>query len=293
MKTAVRTSTFPRRLAAATFATALAALELGAPDDATAQWVQPPASGWVSATVYHHDTRHRYGTQGEEREFFAQGHAVTTSLYLTTALGVAPGVDVWAQVPFHRLRFDDVSGERNSTGIGDPRVWVRVAPLHAFGSTFPLAVRAGVKLPAGDFPVDAEIVPLGEGQRDWEVLLELGHSFYPAPHYAVAWLGYRWREQEDRTERDWGDEVFFLAQVGGEVGPVGYKLLAEGWDGGTPVLEGVPVASAARAYAQVTPSLLTSVGPGRLELGVRVPVGGRNLPSGEALVLGYFFEWAR
>lgn len=285
----------PKVRGAITVATLIAASstsQFAVPGDASAQWVESPGSGWVSATVYRQDTRERFDINGDRREFFAQGHAVTTSLWVTAALGVLDGMDVWVQAPFHRLRFDDASGERNSTGIGDPRLWLRVAPLRLMGSSFPLALRAGVKLPAGDFPVDAEIIPLGEGQRDWEVLLELGHSFYPASHYVAAWLGYRWREREHESERDWGNERFFLAQVGGALGPVGYKVIAEGWHGATPVLEGIPVANASREYAQVTPSLLVPLRGGQLELGLRVPLGGKNLPSGEALVLGYFFDWS-
>lgn len=263
------------------------------PATAAGQWVESPGAGWVSVTAYHQDTRERFDTRGDERRFFAEGHAVTTSVYVTGTVGVVPGVDVWAQVPFHRLRFDDLVDERTTTGIGDPRLWLRVAPLRFAGSAFPLAVRGGVKLPAGDFPIDAEVIPLGEGQRDWEVMVEVGHSFFPAPVYAMAWVGYRWRERHDETFRDWGDERFFLAQVGGEVGPLGYKVLAEGWKGDTPVLEGIPVRSARREFAQVMPSLTYAVGSGQVEAGVRLPLAGRNLPAGHALMLGYFFAWSR
>ncbi|HSR42529.1 MAG TPA: hypothetical protein VLL48_10160 [Longimicrobiales bacterium] len=257
-----------------------------------AQWVEPPGTGWVSLTAYHHDTRQRFDSRGDEQPFFAEGHAIATSLYISSAVGVVQGLDVWAEIPFHRLQFDDVVDERTSTGIGDPRFWLRLAPLRFVGSDFPLALRAGVKLPAGDFPIDAEVIPLGEGQRDWEVIVEVGHSFYPAPHYVMAWLGHRWREEEEKTLRDWGDERFFLAQVGGSLGSVGYKVLAEGWTGDTPIIEGIPVPSASREFAQVTPSLTYAVGPGQLEAGVRLPIGGHNLPAGHALVLGYFFTWS-
>ncbi len=262
------------------------------PEPAAGQWVEPPGQGWVSASIYHQDTRRRFDSRGEERSLFADGHAITSSLYVTAAVGVISGVDIWAEMPMHRLRFDDAAGNRDRTGIGDPKVWVRVAPLRLAGSAFPLAVRAGVKLPAGDFPVDAQVIPLGEGQRDWEVLVEVGHSFYPLPVYAMAWVGYRWRERDDETERDWGDERFFLAQVGGTVGRIGYKVIAEGWDGLTPVLEGILTPTAERAYLQVMPMLTYPIGGGQLEAGVRVPIYGRNLPSGQALVLGYFFDWS-
>jgi hypothetical protein len=39
---------------------------------------------------------------------------------------------------------------------------------------------------------------------------------------------------------------------------------------------------------QVTPSLWYETGFGAFELGWRVPIEGRNLPDGGALVIGYF-----
>ena len=108
----------------------------------------------------------------------------------------------------------------------------------------------------------------------------------------MAWVGYRWRERDDESQRDWGNERFFLAQVGGTVGKIGYKVIAEGWDGLTPIIEGIATPTAERAYAQVMPMLTYPLGRGQLEAGVRWPIYGRNLPSGEALVLGYFFDWS-
>lgn len=46
---------------------------------------------------------------------------------------------------------------------------------------------------ARDVPLHAS--PLTEGQRDWELIVEAGHSFHPAPVYAQAWAGHRWRKE--------------------------------------------------------------------------------------------------
>jgi hypothetical protein len=262
------------------------------PEPIAGQWVEAPGNGWVASSLYYLDTRERYDIQSEKTPLFAEGHAVATSIFVTAAIGIWSGIDAWIEMPFHRLQFDDITADRTKTGIGDPKAWVRVAPLSYFGFGFPLAIRGGVKLPAGDFPVDAEIIPLGEGQRDWELIAEVGHSFYPRSLYALAWLGYRWREINQEIERDYGNEVFFLAQVGGQVGKLGYKVIAEGWDGDTPVIEGIPTENSSREYLQVTPSLLYPIGPGQFELGARIPLAGKNLPAGEALVLGYFWNWS-
>ncbi len=269
----------------------MGALWIGAlwlPSQAMGQWVEAAGSGWVSVATYHQNTRDFYDTRKNRRSFLGDGQAVTTSTFLTVALGVLENVDVWGQASFHHLQFDDVAGDRTSTGLGDSRFWVRVAPLQWLGSDFPFALRGGVKLPAGDFDVDAEIIPLGDGQRDWEAMAEVGHSFYPRSVYAQAWLGYRWRELNEASRKDFGSELFYYAAMGGGWGRVGYKFEIEGWDGRSGIVEGIAVPSFQRDMVQVTPSLLVPAGPGQFDLGVRLALAGRNLPAGPAFKVGYF-----
>ena len=278
-------------------ATGLAAVALfsvalfAAPSHAIAQWVEPSGRGWLALAAYHQDTREHFGIDGEVRALFAEGRAVQTSTFLTAALGVATAVDAWAQLSFHRLRYDDLVGDRLSAGPGDVRLWVRTAPLAWLLPSLPFAVRAGAKIPVGDFDVDAEIVPLGDGQRDWEVLAELGHSFWPRSLHLSGWIGHRWREANHESLKDYGDEVFWHAQLGGELGPLGYRLAVDGWDGAAGVAEGVPIPSFQRDLVQIQPSILRGAGPGQVELGARFAVRGRNLPRGTALMAQYFTRW--
>lgn len=262
------------------------------PATGEAQWVEEPGDGWTALAVYHQDTREFFDLSGDRRDLFAEGHAVTTSTFLTTALGLVRGVDAWLQLSFNRLSFDDLAGDRTSTGFGDTRVWLRVAPLTYVGSDFPLAVRGGVKLPVGDFDVDAEVIPLGDGQRDWEIMAEIGHSFHPSSVYVMGWAGYRWREENTTSQKDFGDEVFYFAKVGGRVGRLGWELAVDGWDGSSGVIEGISVPSAERDLVQLQPGLLYPVGPGEIGVGARFTLSGRNLPAGTAFLLSYFTSWS-
>ena len=258
------------------------------PSGMSAQWVEPQGQGWASLSVYHQNTRDAYDFEGDTGVFPAMGHAVATGSFFTLALGLLEGFDAWAQFSFQRLRFDDLAGMRTSTGVGDVRFFARASPLRLLGVTTPLAIRAGVKLPVGDFDVGSNMIPLGDGQRDWELMLELGHSFYPAPTYVMGWIGYRWREEATEDARDFGDEQFFYTAVGGEAGPIGYKVGLEGWHGKTPVFGGLESPSAKREMLRFNPSLLVPAGPGQVEVGVRWPLAGKNLPADKDLVLGYF-----
>lgn len=264
-----------------------------APSAVPAQWLEEPGRGWVDLSVYHQDTGEVYGSDGVVRSFFAGGRAVSTSIFLTVAGGLAPHLDAWVQVPYHRLRYDDVQADRRRTGIGDTRLYLRTAPLALFGVDAPLALRAGVKLPVSDFEVDTEVIPLGDGQRDWEILVEVGHSFHPLPAYVSGWVGYRWRQANDETFQQFGDEVFFLAKGGASRGRWSLELIAEGERTVTqPSVAGLPFSNLRRRLLTLTPNLGLAVGPGTAKIGARFSVSGANLPAGTALTAGYFTGWS-
>lgn len=253
---------------------------------------EPPGSGWVQFTFYRHDTREQFGTTGRIEPFFAQGHATTTSLFVTAALGLVRGVDAWMQLPVHNLRFDGGAGRRERTGFGDSRLQLRVSP-ELFGSRIPVALRAGVKFPGGDFPVDPDLIPLTEGQRDWDLSLQLGRSLQSLPVYVMGSVGYRWREEDIDRARKPGDERFAYLAVGGQWQRLGWELGLEGLSGLPPRSQGLELETARRTMLQVFPNLGMNVGPGQVEVGGRIPLYGRNLPAGSALTLGYVVDWGR
>ena len=249
------------------------------------QWIEPEHQGWASFSMYYLDTQEQFGPSGEVRNFVLEGQAQTASSFLTIAMGIAPGVDIWIQPSYHRLEFADLGGTRISWGFGDTRLYVRTAPLRLVGSDFPFAIRAGTKLPT-DFESGTDLIPLGDGQRDWEVMAEVGHSFWPRPFYAAAWAGYRWREAGESS--DFGNERFFNVSVGGGGDLLGFKVQLEGWYGGVPVFGGLLGVGQEREMVRLSPSLLVTAGPGQVELGSRVPLAGQNLATGPEIVVGYF-----
>ena len=269
---------------------------------AAAQWTEAPGTGWVQIETLYHSTETRFDENGNlEPLFNADSRSLTTSVFLKGALGVARGVDVWAEVPFHRLQFDDAVRERTSTGVGDPRVFLRVGPgLAGLADAVPLAVavRGGVKFSAGDVPVSAEVIPLTEGQRDWELIVEVGTSLHPWPLYVQGWAGYRWRETNEAIQRKPGNERFFYAAAGGSVDRVTWKLGVDGLFGTPPIRNvsptlDLPLPNDVRELVQILPTVGYRVGPGAVEVGARIPVHGQNLPAGPSFTFGYFLSWEK
>lgn len=261
---------------------------LGAP--AGAQWVNEPGQAWADVSAFWHDTRETFDHEGDRKTIFADGHARTLSVFTTVSVGLIHGLDIWAQVPVHHLQFDDLASERTSTGVGDPRLFLRIGPA-LFGLDdvpLPVALRGGVKLAGGDFDVDAEIIPLGEGQRDWELMLELGRSFHPLPLWMGGWVGHRWREPNQVARRHPGDEWFGYLAVGGEAGRFTWQTSIEASRSGPWVIDGLRLETAEREMLQVSPRLGLPVPGGEIHAGIRFPLHGRNLPAGHSLVIGWF-----
>jgi hypothetical protein len=260
------------------------------PNPVHGQWTESPGHGWLQVSLFHQDTQRQFDSRGHVVQIFDEGHAINTSLYLTGAVGLFRGLDTWIQVPYHRLQYIDVAGDRVRRGLGEPKVFLRISPQLFGVQPVPVALRGGIKFPR-ELDVDAEIIPLGEGQRDWELMLELGHSFYPAPVYIQGWIGYRWRLINTRIDRKPGDEIFGFFAAGGSLGSFTWKFAVEGFRGKPPRIFGLPIESDRREFFQLLPKIGWDIGPGTVELGAQIPLLGRQLPAGPSLTLGYFFTW--
>ena len=266
-----------------------AAALLLAPAPALGQWPAGTGQGWVKLTAMAHRTTTRFDAAGDERDFFADGESTSRALFLDALVGVHPYVDLWLQLPWFDLSYDDAAGKRDASGFGDVRAYTRWSVGHHLLGGIPLSVRLGAKAPVQDFPLDAEVIPVGEGQWDVELWLEGGHSFHPFPAYASAWVGYRWRFENETARRDPGDERLFLVDVGLTAEPVGAKVVVEGLFGDNPVIQGIRVGQGARQVVVVQPEILLRVTPSVLaELGMRQPLHGQSWPAGRQWVAGVF-----
>lgn len=280
-----------RRLASGALLLAVA-VTASLPGPAAAQWVSEPGEGWIQASIFHQNTRTKFDRDRDRESLNLQGEAINTVTFVTLNLGLLPGIDLWVQAPWQRVQFNDISQDRVQTGFGDTRVWLRAAPLRYFGISLPLAIRGGAKFAVSDFRVDSEVISLTDGQRDVELMMELGHSFAPSSYWVSGWVGYRWRDDNEQILREFGDQAFFLVQGGGDLtSRLGWKVVAEGFDGRIPVIEGFPVESAERELYQITPWVSVDVGPGQMEVGGQIPLFGRNQLAGPSFVVGYFTDY--
>lgn len=261
------------------------------------QWVESPGTGWVKLQAAHQDSRTRFSREGTITSYDSEdARSLTTTVRLTGALGLWRGLDAWVDVPYHRLAFNDVQADRLQTGVADPRVYLRAGPSLVGVDDLPVAValRGGVKFPVGTFDVNTEVIPLSEGQRDWDLILEVGKSLHPWPVYVTAWAGYRWREENPTSATKPGDERLFHLAAGGSVDAFRWKLALDGLFGRPPVRTDFDLVleNDERELVQLMPTVGWQVGPGTVEAGARLPLHGRRFPAGPTVTLGYFWTWS-
>ena len=248
-------------------------------------------AGWVQVSVVGSQATESYGPFGGRLSFAGDSKFDTRSAYLTGAVGVLEGVEIWGQVPIHRLVVEGPAGSSRSNGVGDVRGAVRMSP-ELFGIYgIPVAVRAGIKVSGSDFPVDATELPLSEGQRDFDLSVESGWTPLDRPIYAVGWLGYRWRAENKKVEYEPGNEIFAHAAVGGTLSTFHLELGVDALWGASLVEQGIVLPSAKRRLVQLIPTVGIAVGGGNLEVTVPIPVWGRNLPVSRGVSLGYRMAW--
>ena len=168
------------------------------PGTAASQWVEGRGLGWTSLSIYHQETSDVFGVGGARGPFPGRGRTVATSAFFTVATGLGKGGTSGPGA----LATAELRGHHRGAGVDGNRGHAPLRPCST-------ALLAG-QLPAACDPGRGEapgrglrrglvLIPLGDGQRDWELMLELGHSFYPRPIYVMAGPGTAGGRRESAT----------------------------------------------------------------------------------------------
>ncbi len=252
----------------------------------TAQWTQGTGKIWVKSALFVQKTSERFDVRGNTQQWFANGESDARAVFTDVIVGLRPNLDLWVQVPYFDLRFTDDVQELTKTGLGDLRAWLRWQPFTLHNGQTPVTFRFGAKAPLGESEIDAQVIPLGEGQWDLESFVEVGHSFWPAPAYAQIWLGYRARFANQEKLTDPGGEYVYLAEAG--IQPVSSLLLKATLDGffGRAVIQDRVVTGTKRQIMILQFGTAVRVGPIWPEAAIRLPLRGREFPKGPQFTFG-------
>jgi hypothetical protein len=273
-------------------------------------WTLPAGHFWTKLTFLKQATNEEYVsvggqgrppdptivyTAGDRARYRFNGMYDSRALFFDLTYGVTDRLGFGIQLPFYQQQFSDDAllvgfGEpRKATGFGDIRGFLkfRIAerPLVA-------TLKVGTKVPTGKFVNEDGIIPVGEGQWDYDFVLQLGRSFWPIRGYATADIGYRLRMKNADIDRDPGEEFFFLGEVG--YSPLDRLLLSLKLDGirSRPArILGITSNSTVRRVTYLSPTVgFGPVGKASIEAALRITLGGQNYPAGQMLVIGVSYS---
>lgn len=224
---------------------------------------------------------------GDRARYRENGHYQSRAVFVDVFYGMTDRLDLGVQVPFFDQQFENVGFRPavGASGFSDIRVF---AKWNVIQKPFVGTLTFGVKAPTGQFKSQDGLIPVGEGQWDFDFIGQIGRSFWPLPAYANLDIGYRLRLKNDAIDRDPGDEWFFHAEVGYTPRP---KLLlavkVESLRGKPATVFNLKLPSDIKRVTYIAPTLL--IGPYQnlsLETSLRITAGGRNFPAGHIWVIG-------
>lgn len=256
-------------------------------------WTLGRGRVWTKLSYYTYSATERFAgadcfscRPGDRVPYNFNGEAGSTAIFFDLWWGLTNRLDLQTQASYYpSVSFDDAIDDRNSNGIGDVRFGAKFRVLDGPVVT---SVKVLAKAPLGGFPIDAELVPVGEGQWDFDFVAQFGHSFYPLPAYANINIGYRLRARNTDTDIKPGNEGLFQAEFG--YGVTHWLMLKGFLDvtrGGRNKFGDLVIRDSQRRITYLSPVLL--IFPDKntiIEASFLYPVAGRNFPAGTVFSIG-------
>jgi len=232
---------------------------------------------------------------GDRAPYAERGKYESRAVFVDLWYGVTDRLDIGLLVPWFRQTFVNDAlligfGEaRVASGISDVRGFLKV---NLIKDPFVGSIKLGAKAPTGELINEEGIVPVGEAQWDIDIVAQIGKSFWPVPLYAGLDIGYRFRTKNEELDRDPGNEIVFIAELGAT--PTSWSLLAiklEGIRGQKGKILGVANDSLRKRVTYLSPT--AGLGPWndiRFEAASRISLNGRGFPAGPLFTVGLTYE---
>ena len=273
-------------------------------------WTLGKGQVWSKITYMSLSTNEHYDNDGNVGEIPARYKS--QQLYFDVYYGLNDRIDVGVKIPYISNEFVDVSPEhpfygapdKKDSGLGDVR---GVAKINLVNSADLVGtLKLGFKAPMGEYREVPEALSITGGQWDFEVVAQLGRSFYPVPVYGNVDLGYRLRgEYTDSNPNDAGGvdrtytpgaEFVFNAEAG--YSPMDKLLVAlkyesiigSEYDTINNPPAGSKVETLNQSVAYLAPTVLVGLHPSvSLEAQARMTVSGSRYFAGSTYGVGLSF----
>ena len=289
----------------------IVALSILLPQMASAgAWTLGKGQVWSKITYMSLSTNEHYDNDGNVGEIPARYKS--QQLYFDVYYGLHDRIDVGVKIPYISNEFVDVSPEhpfsgapdKKDSGLGDVRGVAKINLVQSADLVGTL--KLGFKAPVGEYREVPEALSITGGQWDFEVVGQLGRSFWPVPVYGNVDLGYRLRgEYADPNPSDAGGvdrtytpgaEIVFNAEAG--YSPMDKLLVAlkyesiigAEYDTINNPPAGSQVETLNQSVAYLAPTVLVGLHPSvSLEAQARMTVSGSRYFAGSTYGVGLSF----
>jgi protein XagA len=172
-------------------------------------WTQSQGRLYARLSANRYFADQDYSASGRTVPFSAHGEFTDLNVAQYVEYGVTNRITAVASLAYKSLRDRNDDGESKAWGIGDIDLAIR--GKIAEGRAGVVAAQVLVKIPRA-YDADA-VLPLGNGQYDYEARLLCGRSLWQLfPGYCNFEIAHRWRDGAP------SDEIRYLAEVGSDFG---------------------------------------------------------------------------
>jgi len=222
----------------------ITALTVLLPQMATAgAWTVGKGNVWSKVTYLLQSTDQHYDANGDAVEIPADAQYESAQVYFDVRYGVTDQIDLGLQIPYLSNKFVDKDESNDvatpppaletESGLGDIRGFAKVNLVNSADLVGTL--KLGFKAPMGEYREVPEALSITGGQWDFDVVAQLGRSFYPAPAYANLDLGYRWRgeyqDSDPNPDRSYTPGAEFVINAEAGYSPMDKLLVALKYEG--------------------------------------------------------------
>ena len=227
----------------------VAALSILLPQMASAgAWTLGKGHVWSMVTYMSQSTDQHYDADGNAVEIPADARFQSQQVNFNVYYGLTDRIDLGLQIPYISNKFVDKDESNDvatpppaletESGLGDVRGVAKINLVQSADLVGTL--KLGFKAPIGEYREVPEALSITGGQWDFDVVAQLGRSFWPVPVYGNLDLGYRLRgEYKDPDPSDApggvdrsytpGSEFVFNAEAG--YSPMDKLLVALKYEG--------------------------------------------------------------
>jgi len=218
---------------------------------------------------------------GERAPYRENGHYQSHAIFLDIFYGITDQFNLGVQVPYYHQTFENRGFRPKTTasGFSDLRVFSK---YNLIQNPFVGTLKLGVKIPTGKYQNHDGIIPVGEGQWDFDLVVQMGYTFWPHPIYTNIDLGYRLRLENKPIQRKPGNEWFYMVEIGyTPPSPIQFILKLHGIQGYPARVFQIELPSDVKRITYLSPTLIWRLHQNfQVETALQFSLRGRNYPAG-------------